>query len=105
MEFRSVKKEVLTSERRKILEERETLRNEAAKTYGKYLVNMTNMCFDKCINTDEIYLTRSEDKCIDSCFSKYRDINNHALNKFNQINKDINNNISENYITNINDLN
>jgi hypothetical protein len=105
MEFRSIKQEVLSPERKKVLEERETLRNEAAKTYGKYLVNMTNMCFDKCISTDNIYFSRSEDKCIDSCFSKYRDINNYALIKFNEINKDININISENYITNINDLN
>lgn len=105
MEFRTVKKEVISPDRKKILDERETLRNEAAKTYGKYLVNMTNLCFEKCINTDNIYLSRNEDKCIRTCFSKFKDINAYALNKFNEINKDINFNISENYITNINDLN
>jgi hypothetical protein len=105
MEFRSITLYNITPERKKILEERETLRNEAAKTYGKYLVNMTNMCFEKCINTDNIYYSKNEDKCINSCFSKYTDINNYALLKFNEINKDINFNISENYITNFNDLN
>ncbi len=105
MEFRSTKEAPLTPERKKILDERESVRNEAAKTYGKYLINITNFCFDRCVNTENIYYSRNEEKCVNSCFSKYEDINNYAMIKFNEINKDINYNISENYITNIYDLN
>jgi hypothetical protein len=105
MELRAIKETKITSERKKILDERESLRNEAAKTYGKFLINMTNLCFDKCINTDNIYYSKNEERCIKSYFTKYSEINNYDLFKFNEINKDIDYSITSNYITNINDLN
>jgi hypothetical protein len=65
-------------------------KEEALKQYSSFLISITNMCFNKCINTDSIYFNKTENKCIDSCFHKFTDLNLYAYRKFREINKPMN---------------
>ena len=48
---------------------------------------MTDVCFDKCVDVNFKYMTRKENKCVDSCFQKYVEVNEFAYNKFYQISR------------------
>ncbi len=61
-------------------------KEEASKTFGDYLINFSNMCFDKCINVDSVYLSKEEENCIDSTFYKFYDAHLLSINKFRNIN-------------------
>jgi len=67
--------------------EREKLhKQEATKSFGDYLISITNYCFDKCINPDSIYISKSEEKCVNNIFHKFSEAHHYALNKFEYIN-------------------
>jgi len=67
-------------------------KEESSKTFGDYLISITNVCFDKCINTDNIFMTKQEEKCIAEFFNKFTDAHIYSFYKF----KNINNLIDEN---------
>jgi hypothetical protein len=85
--------EVIKNIQYKISQELQTKRDreqkqkeEACKTFGEYLINFSNFCFDKCINVDSVYLTKEEENCISSMFYKFHDAHLHSINKFRKIN-------------------
>jgi len=60
-------------------------KEEASKSIGDYLISITNNCFDYCINTDSIYFTKNEEKCIKNYFEKYKEVHLYTLKKFKDI--------------------
>jgi len=62
-------------------------KEEATKSFGDYLINITNLCFDKCIIADNIFMSKSEEKCVESFFEKYTEAHSYALGKFQEINE------------------
>jgi hypothetical protein len=62
-------------------------KEEATKNFGDFLINITNFCFDKCIEADNIYMSKSEEKCVESFFEKYTEAHSYALGKFQEINE------------------
>lgn len=60
-------------------------KEEASKSVGDYLISTTNSCFDYCINTDSIYFTNNEEKCINNYFEKYKEVHLYTLKKFKDI--------------------
>ena len=61
-------------------------KEEASKSFGDYLISITNHCFDHCIDSESIYFSKKEDICIDNFFSKYTEAHQYTLNKFININ-------------------
>ena len=59
----------------------------ASKNISFFILKMTDLCFDKCINLNLKYLSKYENKCIDSCFIKYVETNEYAYNKFYNLSK------------------
>jgi hypothetical protein len=96
MELRKLQEATWTPQQQKKRQEEESIRQDAAKTYGKYVINMTNICFDKCTDLSNLYHSRTEKDCLQTCFLKFKDLNHYTLEKF--IKADFNPNISENYI-------
>jgi hypothetical protein len=95
MEFRSYTYTEGTPEQQRRSKEEEGIRQEAAKTYGKYIISISNKCFEKCSDLDSQYISRKETKCLTNCFNKTYEANQYALDKFSEINKGFNNNMSE----------
>jgi hypothetical protein len=104
MEQRSYQVIQYTPEQLKRREEESNLRAEAAKTYGKYIIAISNKCFEKCSDVGNLYISKSETKCLEACFHKTTEANDYALQKFSEINKGFNYNISENLLANPIDL-
>ena len=61
-------------------------KEEASKSFGDYLISITNVCFDKCINTDSVVLTKKEENCITEFFNKFGEAHHYAYRKFQYIN-------------------
>jgi hypothetical protein len=49
-------------------------KQDALKIFGNYLISLTNICFEKCIDTTKIQFSNYENNCLDSCHNKF-----HAL--------------------------
>ncbi len=78
----------LKEKREKELKQKE----EASKTFGDYLISISNLCFDKCMLLDNIYITKAEDNCVKNCFYKFSEAHTFSLKKFTNINKTVENN-------------
>ena len=70
-------------------EEEERQRNDAARKVGEFMISMTNICFNKCINLNKISLSKKEENCVNSCFNKFSDLNLYSYNKFAEIDSNI----------------
>ena len=47
------------------LEKERKQKAEASKSFGDFLINISNICFDRCISTDNLHLTKREKRCVD----------------------------------------
>ena len=61
-------------------------REEASKTFGDFLISTSNHCFDKCMNLDNIYISKLEENCVKTCFYKFSDAHTYSFHKFQNIN-------------------
>jgi hypothetical protein len=61
-------------------------KEEASKTFGEYLISVSNICFDKCMNLDNLYITKSEERCVRNCFYKFSEAHTYSFEKFQNIN-------------------
>lgn len=86
MEIRSIIEYKFSPELKKKFEEKKKHDEEACKIYGNYLINMSNIIFDKCINLERPHFSREEEKCIRSVFYKFSDAHLISMNKFKFIN-------------------
>jgi hypothetical protein len=86
MEVKSISKIPISPQLKEKMERDQKQKEEATKSFGDYLISLTNKCFDKCIDTDSIYISINEEKCVDAYFDKYYESHLYALNKFNEIN-------------------
>lgn len=82
MELRKNTPPVVSEEQRKAKEELKHQKQEAAKSIGEFLISMTNICFDRCIDTNKIQLSSIESSCINNCFLNYNKFNLIAYEKF-----------------------
>jgi hypothetical protein len=64
---------------------------EASKTFGDFLINVSNLCFEKCINVTQIYMSKSESKCLTKCYTKFTEAHDYSINKFASLNNIIEN--------------
>jgi hypothetical protein len=88
MEIKTVSfKQNLTPQLKEKRDREKKHKEEATKSFGDYLINITNLCFDKCIAADNIYMSKSEEKCVESFFEKYSEVHSYALGKFQEINE------------------
>lgn len=61
-------------------------KEDASKTFGEYLISITNLCFDKCMKLDNIYISKSEENCVQNCFYKFSEAHTYSFQKFDNIN-------------------
>ena len=54
----------------------------ASKNISFFILRISDLCFDKCINLNLKYLSKYENNCINSCFKKYVETNEFAYKKF-----------------------
>ncbi len=87
MEFSSVNYRPASKREREIREENLVQTATASKNISYFLLKMSDVCFDKCVDVKIKYMTRNENKCVDSCFKKYVEVNEFAYNKFYQISR------------------
>ncbi len=65
-----------------ILDKQKRDKEEALKIYGNYLISITNICFEKCIDTSRIQMSKSENKCIEACHGKLHKLYYNTFTKF-----------------------
>ena len=71
MEIKKVIRNPVSPALKEKLERDKANKEEATKSFGDYLISITNYCFDKCINSDSIYFSKSEEKCVNNIFTKF----------------------------------
>jgi hypothetical protein len=86
MEIKRISNAPISKELKEKLDRQEKNKEEASKLFGDYLISITNLCFDKCMNTNEIYFSKLEDKCVENCFFKFSESHLYAYKKFLNIN-------------------
>lgn len=91
MEVRRLTKFVPSKELADKLEKQKKQKEEACKSFGDFLISITNFCFDKCINTDLMHFSKNEKKCVEDMFNKFVQAHQYTYDKFLNINS-----ISEN---------
>jgi hypothetical protein len=67
-------------------EKEQKQKEEASKTFGEYLISISNLCFDKCMNVDNVYISKSEENCVKNCFNKFSEAHTYSFEKFQKIN-------------------
>jgi len=57
-------------------------KEEALKIFGDYLISLTEICFEKCIDTQKIKISKIENQCIDNCHEKLHKLHYKTFSKF-----------------------
>jgi len=63
-------------------------REAASKPIGLYLVKLSNICLTKCADFNNMIISKSESKCLESCFYKHKESYHHTYKKFHDITYD-----------------
>lgn len=62
---------------------------EGAKIIGEYIISLSNICFDSCVNTDVIYISKKEENCLHNCLKKFSESYSYTYNKMNNVYKNV----------------
>lgn len=54
------------------------------KIYFQKIHKITNICWDKCVDHADSYLTRSQESCLQYCTDRYTDTTVLLTQRFNQ---------------------
>lgn len=69
------------------MDRQKEIKQISSKIYGDFLVSATNICFDRCMDTTRLALSRAEGKCVRTCIDKLYAANECAMQKFRDTNE------------------